>query len=87
MLLRTGPVLVALMLLAGVALGVVEARRPGWSQPVPPLMVLLGILLVVDLVMQSFAARGWIEPLTMPIRAAAFILGGLVLAVLMALMR
>ena len=87
MLSRSGPILIAAMLVAGLALGLAELRRPGWSQPIPALGVLLAALLVLDLALQQVAARGRLDPLTMPYRAAAFILGGIVLTVLPALMR
>jgi hypothetical protein len=84
---RSGPLLVLAMLVAGLALGGIEARRPGWSEPIPTLGVLLGVMLALDLAVQTVAARGRLDPLTMPFRAAAFILGGIAATVVPALMR
>ena len=64
---------IALMLLAGLALGAAVAMKPALaSGPVPPVMALLMVSLIIDLAAMALAARRGIEPVSMNARLAGF---------------
>lgn len=66
-------VYVALMLIAGIALGVAVAQRPALAAgPIPPIMWLLLISLVIDVTVMAIAAKQGALPLNTNTRLIGF---------------
>lgn len=66
-------VYVALMLIAGIALGVAEKMRPDIAAgPIPPIMWLLVVSLVIDVAIMAIAAKQGAMPLTTNTRFVGF---------------
>jgi hypothetical protein len=69
---------IALMALAGLALGIASLQFSVIHDgPVPALMILIGISLLIDLPLMFLATEGKIDPLQIEARFIGFIAGAL----------
>ena len=82
---RTGIVYVAVLLVAGVAIGWDAAAHPGLSSPVlPPFAWPLAVSLVLDLAIMQLAQRGRATALTMGERFGGVFGAGLIVTLMTA---
>jgi hypothetical protein len=75
----------ALMLVSGIAIGLVVAQRPAWQETiVPPAAWPFAISLLLELILAQAVSRGQAEPLTMGERAVGVIGAGIIVTVILA---
>ena len=77
---------IAAVLVSGIVIGLIAARRPDLQQlAVPPAAWPFAVSLVLDVVIGQMAAQGRAEPLTMGDRFVAVLGAGLIVTVMVAL--
>ena len=82
---RSRAIYFAIMLVAGIVIGLVVAQRPAWQEAmVPPAAWPFAVSLLLELILAQSVSRGQAEPLTMGERAIGVIGAGLIVTILLA---
>ncbi|HEX2134287.1 MAG TPA: hypothetical protein VHG30_00045 [Microvirga sp.] len=82
---RTGLLYVAVMLAAGLVIGLIVVDRPALRDAaVPPIAWPLGVSLLMDLALAPVVASGRLPPVTLGERVLAFVGAGLVITAVLA---